>query len=64
MRSTSQLLTVREAASALRRYPDTIRRKIATGELRAVRVADGGPLLVPAEAVDELLRPARGKAAA
>ena len=42
--------------------PDTIRRKIATGELRAVRVADGGPLLVPAEAVDGSCgRPAEGR---
>jgi excisionase family DNA binding protein len=63
--SVAELKTVAEVSRRLRLSPDTVRRKIAAGELRAVRIGgEHGPLRIPADAVDELLRPAVRKAAA
>lgn len=50
---TDRLLTVTETAERLRRDPATVRRMIGRGELAAHRV--GGRLLIPDEAIDQLL---------
>lgn len=51
------LLTVAEVARRLRQSQDTIRRKIATGELEAVRLGEHGPLRIPEEALGAHLLP-------
>jgi len=51
-----ELLTVNETAKLLRVSPITVRRRIADGQLEAVRVGKG--IRVRREAVDEFLRPA------
>lgn len=44
------LLTIRETALALRASRPTVYRKIARGDIPAVRLGDGaGPLRVPAD---------------
>jgi len=48
-------LTVAEAAAASRHTPQTIRRKIAAGELPATRLTPRGSLLIPAESIVALL---------
>ena len=55
--------TVAETAQQLGCHPLTLRRAIARGELRAVRV--GRKVLVPAVALDEFLaaRPTSGREA-
>jgi len=53
--TSSAFLTVREAAAATHRTPQTIRRKIAAGELPATRLSPRGSLLVPAESIVALL---------
>jgi excisionase family DNA binding protein len=58
MPAVAELLTVAEAARRLKQSQDTIRRKIATGALEAVRLGEHGPLRVPEEAIAEHLRPA------
>jgi len=55
--TTAELLTVAEVARRLRQSQDTIRRKIAAGELEAVRLGEHGPLRVPEEALAAHLRP-------
>jgi excisionase family DNA binding protein len=52
----SGLLTVREAAAALRVSEATIRRLIADGGLEVLRVR--GSIRIPHEALDALRRPA------
>lgn len=49
--SNTELLTVRETAARLGQAEGTIRRKIATGEVLAVRLGQGprAPLRVPAD---------------
>lgn len=56
--SETQLLTVDEAASALRVVPVTVRRMIARGQLPAVRLGGraGGLMRVRASDLEELLR--------
>lgn len=49
------LLRPREAADVLRRSTRTIRRLVALGHLRAVRVAGGRPL-IPRSELERLLR--------
>jgi excisionase family DNA binding protein len=56
---TRRLLTPSEAARELRLSRQTVYRRIASGELEARRVGVSGPLRVPEEAVERLLRPAR-----
>lgn len=51
-----ELLTVNETAKLLRVSPITVRRRIADGQLKAVRVGKG--IRVPREAIDRFLRPA------
>ena len=53
-------LTVRETADLLAVSPLTVRRRIAGGELAAVRVGAGrrSPVRIPRGALDQLLRPA------
>lgn len=53
------LLTVAEAASALRVSPLTLRRRIARGEVPAYRVGARGAVRLEANAVRGLLRPYR-----
>ena len=55
-----ELLTIKEAAAFLRVSPITVRRRIAGGQLRAVRVGKG--IRIPREALDEFLRPAASPA--
>ncbi len=54
----SEYLTVDEAARLLRQSRDTVRRKIHAGEIAAVRLGVHGPLRVPADALEQHLRPA------
>ena len=54
---TPRLLTVDEVARRLRQSRVTIRRKITSGELEAVRLGDHGPLRVPVDALAAHLRP-------
>lgn len=51
-----ELLTVREAAELLRVSPITVRRHIAAGHIKAVRV--GRAVRVPKATLDQLLRTA------
>jgi len=51
----SELLTVAEAASALRVHQMTVRRHIKQGDLRAVRV--GGRIRIHQEDLDAYVRP-------
>jgi excisionase family DNA binding protein len=61
------MLTVSEAANTFRCSPDTIRRWISEGRLRAKRVTERGPLLIEADDVESAMRdartPLRGQAA-
>lgn len=50
-------VTIREAAERLAVSTKTIRRRIAAGELSAVRVGSGQAVRVPVAAIDDLLRP-------
>jgi excisionase family DNA binding protein len=52
-----ELLTVEEVAGRLRQSVQTVRRKIALGQLDAVRLGEHGPLRVPVDALDSHLRP-------
>ena len=52
-----ELLTVAEVSRRLSQVPDTIRRKIAAGELEAVRLGEHGPLRIPEDALAAHLRP-------
>jgi excisionase family DNA binding protein len=54
----SEYLTVDEAARLLRQSRDTVRRKIHEGQIAAVRLGVHGPLRVPADALEQHLRPA------
>jgi excisionase family DNA binding protein len=51
------LLSVAEAAAALGVSPITVRRRIASGELSAVRVGERGAVRIDAAALDELCQP-------
>lgn len=53
------LLTVEEAARVLRVSPDTVRRRIAAGELPALRVGGSSqaPVRISRSALEDLLRP-------
>lgn len=51
-----ELLTIREVAELLRVSPITVRRRIADGQLKAVRVGKG--IRVPREAIEGFLTPA------
>jgi excisionase family DNA binding protein len=53
-----EYLTVDEAARLLRQSRDTVRRKIHEGQIAAVRLGVYGPLRVPADALEQHLRPA------
>jgi excisionase family DNA binding protein len=57
------LLTVEEVAHRLRLSRQTVRRQVARGDLRAVRVGHrpGSPIRIEARSVDELLRPVEGR---
>lgn len=54
---TSKRLTIEEAANSLRCSPRQVRRLLATGRLRATRIASGGSsrVLVTKRSVDALL---------
>jgi excisionase family DNA binding protein len=52
---TIELLHVKEAAVELGVHEITVRRYIASGQLRAVRL--GGRVRVPREALNEFVRP-------
>jgi len=54
---TERLLTVDEVAHRLRQSRVTIRRKIAAGDLEAVRLGPNGPLRVAEDALAAHLQP-------
>lgn len=56
-------VSVQEAADLLSVSQKTIRRRIADGELDAVRVGSGRSVRIPADAVGQLLRPLTANAA-
>lgn len=62
MPAVAELLTVAEAARCLRQSVHTIRRKVAAGELEAVRLGDHGPLRIPEDALTAHMRPASSAA--
>ena len=51
MPAVAELLTVAEVARRLRQSEDTIRRKIAAGDISAVRLGEHGPLRIPEDAL-------------
>jgi excisionase family DNA binding protein len=51
------LLTVQEAAALLRQSERSIRRKIHSGELAAVRLGEHGPLRVEERGLEKFLEP-------
>jgi excisionase family DNA binding protein len=53
----AEYLTVEEAARFLRQSEATVRRKIAHGEIAAVRLGRCGPLRVQLDSLEEHLRP-------
>jgi excisionase family DNA binding protein len=53
-----RFLSVYETARYCRQSEETIRRKIRAGEIDAVRLGVHGPLRVPADALEQHLRPA------
>lgn len=55
-----ELLTLQEAARRLRVSTTTVRRKVRSGELPALRLgaSERHPLRVDADALEQLLRPA------
>lgn len=55
--TSPRLLDVTEAARRLQVHPDTIRRRIRSGDLPAFRVAPNGNVRIPVSAVDKLLVP-------
>jgi excisionase family DNA binding protein len=54
----SNMLTPAEVAASLRVHVVTVYRAIERGELEALRLGETGSLRVPAEAVEQFLRPA------
>jgi excisionase family DNA binding protein len=54
------LLTLREAATVLRLHPQTVRRRVADGQLRALRLgrAANAPLRFLPDDLAALVRPA------
>lgn len=52
-----RLLDVVQASKRLRVCTATVRRRIAKGELRALRIGHGGPIRIPETEVDRLLVP-------
>jgi excisionase family DNA binding protein len=58
--SLGPLMTIDEAAMQLRVHPATVRRRIASGELEAVRLGrgDGRSIRIPSRALEALLVPA------
>jgi excisionase family DNA binding protein len=55
---TRGLLTVAEVAAELRLTRESVYRRIQAGEIAAVRLGVHGPLRVPADALEQHLRPA------
>ena len=55
--TASEYLHVKEAAALLGQHEVTVRRHIASGELRAVRLGLHGRVRVPREALAEFVRP-------
>jgi excisionase family DNA binding protein len=54
-----RLLTVEQVAEILAQSTVTVRRKVATGALEAVRLGSSGPLRILESALAKHLRPAR-----
>ena len=64
MAATTTLLRVDEVAERLGVSRVTVYRRVWDGSLPALRVGEAGPLRFEPEAVERLLRPARGDEAA
>jgi len=61
--SDTELLTLQEAAQALRVTPVTVLRAIRSGKLEARRLGEHGRYRITAEALDAYLRPVKRGAA-
>jgi excisionase family DNA binding protein len=57
--AASEYLHVKEAAALLGQHEVTVRRHIASGELRAVRLGPHGRARIPREALSEFVQPYR-----
>ena len=55
--TASEYLHVKEAAALLGQHEVSVRRHIAAGHLRAVRLGPHGRVRVPREALAEFVRP-------
>ncbi len=53
----SELLHVKEAAALLGQHEVSVRRHIADGSLRAVRLGPHGRVRIPRDALDEFVQP-------
>ena len=57
--SASELLHVKEAAELLGQHPVSVRRHIAAGTLKAVRLGPHGRVRIPREAIADFVKPYR-----
>ena len=57
--TASEYLHVKEAAALLAQHEVSVRRHIAAGRLRAVRLGEHGRVRIPREALDEFVQPYR-----
>jgi excisionase family DNA binding protein len=55
--TASEYLHVKEAAALLGQHEVTVRRHIASGELRAVRLGPNGRVRIPHAALVEFVKP-------
>jgi excisionase family DNA binding protein len=55
--AASEYLHVKEAAALLGQHEVTVRRHLASGELRAVRLGPHGRVRIPREALEEFVKP-------
>jgi excisionase family DNA binding protein len=55
------LLHLKEAARLLDVHPSSIRRAIRSGELEALKLGTNGHYRIRRQALDEFLRPTRGR---
>ena len=58
-----ELLTVPEVARELRLSLPTVYRRVSSGDLRALRLGEHGPLRIPRDALQEFVQPAAREAA-
>jgi len=54
-----KVFTVKQVAAMLRRHPETIKKWIRDGHLRAARAGQYGKYLIPEDSIDEFLNGTR-----